>query len=105
MIVGNLLLICIIVNLIFISGFIESFKWLIGRIVGIKDYHSINLKPFTCSLCLSFWVQIIYLIYVHQLSLITICFAIVFANMTDVFDELFYTIKELILRFVKMFQS
>lgn len=61
---------CLIID---ISGFLTSIKTFIsktGRIYHIPflyniDAHNIRLKPFDCSLCMSFWSGIVFL-YAHN---------------------------------------
>lgn len=58
----NLLLIAIcVVIIVDISGFIDSVKHGLKRWLGIRG--EITLKPFDCSLCLTHWVGLIYLLF------------------------------------------
>lgn len=44
-----------------ISGFVDEFKYRLKRWLNIKN--DISLKPFDCSLCMSHWINVIYILY------------------------------------------
>lgn len=62
------IMICFIVDL---SGITGSIKWLLWERVfnKIGNPENIKMKPFDCSLCMTFWVGIIYLIVCGSFSL------------------------------------
>lgn len=58
----NLLLIAIcVVMIVDISGFIDSVKIGLKRWLGIKG--GVTIKPFDCSLCMTHWTGLIYLLF------------------------------------------
>lgn len=58
----NLLLIAIcVVMIVDISGFIDSVKFGLKRWLGIRG--GVTLKPFDCSLCMTHWTGLIYLLF------------------------------------------
>lgn len=58
----NLLLIAVcVVMIVDISGFIDSVKIGLKRWLGIKG--GVTLKPFDCSLCMTHWTGLIYLLF------------------------------------------
>lgn len=65
------IIVCFIVD---ISGFIDSVKQGLWKWVynGKKEYSEFRLKPFDCSLCLTFWSGLIYLLCVSQFNLLMI---------------------------------
>ena len=65
-----LILTVIICYLIDLSGIIGSVKWFIWKKIckGIGR----PVKPFECSLCMTFWIGLIFLILTAQLSLINV---------------------------------
>lgn len=69
-----LILTVIICYLIDLSGIIGSVKWFIWKRIckGIGRPENIRLKPFECSLCMTFWIGLIFLILTAQLSLINV---------------------------------
>ena len=64
-------IICYVVDL---SGIVGSVKWLIWKKIcnGIGKPENVKLKPFECSLCMTFWCGILYLILTAQLSLLSL---------------------------------
>ena len=64
-------IVCYIVD---ITDFVGSakqtlWKWVFGK---NKEYREFRLKPFDCSLCLSFWSGLFYLLFVGQLNILMI---------------------------------
>lgn len=61
-------IICYIVDL---SGIIGSVKWFIWKKIskGIGRPENIKLKPFECSLCMTFWIGLLYLILIGSFTL------------------------------------
>lgn len=73
MVIINLLLIAVIwVVIIDLSGFIDNFKsgikWLITK--GKMSNSDYRLKPFDCSLCMTFWTGLIYLLIIGKFTLV-----------------------------------
>lgn len=65
----NIICITVIVCYILdISGFIDEMKFSIRKWLNIKS--SISLKPFDCSLCMSHWLNLIYILYLIQQNVI-----------------------------------
>lgn len=60
------MIICIAVIVVFVvdySGVVENVKKMLWRWVkGNKVYIPFSVKPFDCSLCLTFWIGLIYLL-------------------------------------------
>ncbi len=83
----------IVVIIVDISGFIDSVKTLIGKVLHINN---VNLKPFDCSLCLNWWVSLAYLVITNELNLTTVMFALIMSVMTTVIGDLIYLIRDLI---------
>lgn len=95
MVVLDLLLINLIVVLIVdLSGFMTDFKKLVWRVLFKSAYQdSFRIKPFDCSLCMTFWISLIYLVCINQFSLINILVVLVLSYLT--------TTEALLLRAVK----
>ena len=83
----------IVVIIIDISGIVDEVKGLIGKILGISN---VRLKPLDCSLCMTFWVSMAYLIYANELSITTLMFSLLISVMTPVIQDLIYVIRDLI---------
>lgn len=92
MFITELLIITLLmVFIIDLSGFIDEIettlsKWLKGK-VRIP-------KPFNCSLCMSWWVNLIYLLCVGKFTLPYIALIALFAFLTPVFALLFIWLRE-----------
>lgn len=82
----------IVVIIVDISGFIDSVKSLIGKVLGINN---VNLKPFDCSLCLNFWVSLLYIYITNNLALSTILVALLCSTLTPVIGDLIYLIRDI----------
>lgn len=82
----------IAVIIIDVSGFIEELeaglaKWLKVRSVRIP-------KPFSCSLCVSWWAGLIYLICVGQVSLLMIAYTLLVAALTPVIGGIVFNLRD-----------
>lgn len=66
-----LLITAVVCYIIDISGITDTFKKVVWKTFakGVGDYHTLELKPFTCSLCMTFWCGIIYLLITSQFTL------------------------------------
>ena len=82
----------ITVIVIDISGFIDSIKEFIGKMLNISN---VRLKPFDCSFCLNFWTSMAYLICVDELSLTTLMVSLLLSVMTPAIQDLIYLIRDL----------
>ena len=72
----NILLISfIVVFIVDISGIVDTIKyWIWKKYVKYGDYHNLQLKPFSCSLCMTWWVNIIYIIAIGEFTIPYIAF-------------------------------
>ncbi len=55
-----------------------------------------DLRPFSCSLCASWWCMLIYLIVMHQFTLGYIVLAAVFSYFTNVYPTIFHFVESFI---------
>lgn len=105
MIIVNLLLIAVIVCFIVdCSGVVYEFKKFISRILTKKFKLSINpddlvIKPFDCSLCMTWWSGLIYLIIIQQFTLPYIAFVAFLALIASNISGLMMTIKDYLAAF------
>lgn len=67
--INILCLALIVIFLVDISGIIDSLKWAIGRWLNIRE---VRLKPFDCSLCMTWWVGLAYIIIIGEFSIYTL---------------------------------
>lgn len=93
----------IIVFIIDLSGFVDTVKSKLssllthGRIKS-SDY---RIRPFDCSLCMTFWCGLIYLFITHQFILSLIAFVCLLSITTTLTRDSFYTIYDLFIRLLK----
>lgn len=92
-----LLLSFIVVMIIDVSGFVDELKSVIKSILtnGKMSDPNYSLKPFDCSLCMTFWTGIVYLLIINNLTLFNITFTLFIAVMTPVIRDLIFMIREI----------
>ena len=96
MILINLLLITtILVFIIDLSGFTQSVQTFLKK--WLKTNKDIVIKPFMCSLCMTFWIGIIYLIAINQFTLIYFGFICLLSYMTPVIRDILKLIQDFII--------
>lgn len=96
----NLLLITlIVVHLIDLSGFIQTIKRTILKLLG-RPPQDFSLKPFDCSYCMTHHISVIYLLCIHQFTLINYVIVLSLAFMTPVIKDLMIYLKDLLTVFV-----
>ena len=83
----------IVVIIVDISGFIDSVKTLIGKVLGINN---VNLKPLDCSFCMNFWVSMAYLLITNELSITAVMVTLLLSTMTSIIKDAIYLIRDLI---------
>lgn len=73
-----LLIACCVVFIIDISGAVDNFiKPIIKLCLGVPQMRDINIKPLDCSLCITFWIGLIYILIVSPtlMSFFCVCAA------------------------------
>ena len=96
----NILLITlIVVHLIDLSGFIQTIKRTILKLLG-RPPQDFSLKPFDCSYCMTHHVSVIYLLCINQFTLINYVIVLSLAFMTPVIKDLMIYLKDLLTAFV-----
>ena len=94
----DLILIQIIVVLIIdMSGFIDSFKSLISKILtkGRIETSNYRLRPIDCSFCMNWWVGLVYLIIYNHLSLGYIALILILSFLTTSTKDILLYSKDL----------
>lgn len=98
MVIDLLFITVVVVFIIDLSGVITKIKHLISLILTngkiIKDNYSI--KPFDCSLCMTFWIGLIYISLV-KFTLLNLCLVCLFAFFTTVIKDILYLLKDIII--------
>ena len=93
----------IVVFIIDLSGFVDTMKSKIsslltrGRIKS-SDY---RIRPFDCSLCMTFWSGLIYLFIVDRFTIPLIAFVCLLSITTTLTKDTFYTLYDLFIRLLK----
>ena len=104
MILLNLLFIqLIIVFIIDLSGFVDTVKSKLSSILTKGKIKSADyrIRPFDCSLCMTFWSGLIYLLCIQQFTLPLIAFVCLLSITTTLSKDIFYTLSDLITRILK----
>lgn len=95
----------ILINLFFVlaldvAGFWRDFSAMLkGWLTNGKMKEPFDLKPFSCSLCCTFWVSLIYII-IAGFDLKMVIFALGLAVLSPVTASVINFVKNLMLRFI-----
>ena len=92
-----LLITAIVVYIVDLSGFTQSWKQAISAKFGGKCRIG---KPFDCSLCMTWWVCLIYPICTGDISLGTIAFAALLSHLSNPIGELMIFIREWMIQII-----
>lgn len=92
-----LILTLIIVFIVDVSGIVESVEQALSKrkktVVRIP-------RPWSCSLCLSWWAGLIYLFVTQSFTIPMIGFVALMSLMTPVFSGILVSVRELLLKIV-----
>ena len=93
----------IVVFIIDLSGFVDTMKSKLSSILtrGMIKSSNYHIRPFDCSLCMTFWSGLIYLFVVDQFTLPLIAFVCLLSITTTLTKDTFYTIYDLFIRLLK----
>lgn len=95
----NLLYICLIVALVFESGFWDALDGYIGEWFGL-GYHLPHI--FMCALCQCFWLSLLYVILSGNISLFNVVLCLINAHMVNVMIPLFKTVQNIIMKIIEL---
>ena len=73
-----------------------------GWITGGKIVKPINIKPFSCSLCMTFWTSLIYLAISHRLPFYTFAFGCLVAFLTPRIKDILLTLDSLLCKLINL---
>jgi len=94
-----LLIHLIIVFILDISGFVED---------GIQPFfikhfkHRLRSKPWTCDMCQTLWVGIIYLLITSQFTILNLSFVFLLSYLSPVTNNLMLAIREALLKITNL---
>ena len=99
-----LVITAIIVFVVDLSGVVlllkkKLWKWLYGYIPYKIDW---SIKPFDCSLCLTFWIGILYFIIIGQFSILILGYICLLSFLTPIIQEILLVIKDILIRLLKL---
>lgn len=78
-----------------VLGFWDEFSKLISKIITKgKVVKPIDIKPFSCSTCMSFWTNLVYMFIVQQFSIFNVLFIIVLAMFAPEMGSLIIMFKD-----------
>lgn len=104
----NILLIAVIVVCIVdISGFIDTLKSALSKLLTKGKFSNSNysLKPIDCSLCLTWWIGLIYLICYNSVSLLNIAILLLIAISTPIINDIIRLIQDLITKLIQVIEK
>ena len=99
-----LLIAVIIVVIIDISGFIDSLKSGLKKVLtkGRMSDPYYSLKPFDCSFCMTWWTGLIWLLVIHNVTLWMLAYLLLICVMTPVIKDVIILIRETMLKIIKL---
>lgn len=105
MILINLLLISLIVVFIVdISGVVDNLKsgikWLLTK--GKMSGSEYRLKPLDCSLCMIFWICLIYLLIIGKFTLPYIAFTCLLATFSAILKNTILLLEDIINKIIQL---
>ena len=104
----DLFLIAVItVCIIDLSGFLGTLKSVLSKTltkgkISNSDY---QLKPIDCSLCMTWWCGLIYLIINNQLTLLNVSILLLIAVSTPIINDTIRLIQDLITKIINIINS
>ena len=71
-----------------------------GWLTNGKIKKPIQLKPFSCSVCMSWWTNLAYIIVTNQFSILMILYILVLSWTTPIISSILTLVKNLFLKFI-----
>lgn len=93
------MLTCIVVFIVDLSGFVQSMKKALVKFRIIKDEY-VQIKPFDCSLCMSWWIGLIYIYLNNQFTISGVFLVSMFAFITPLLNTIIHFITDTIGLFI-----
>lgn len=99
----NVLLIAVIfVIAIDIAKFWDEFSSYISYIITKgKSKKSWDIKPMSCSFCMTFWTSVVYMIIANQFSILNTAYIIFISYMTGIIYEILVKFYDLIIKILR----
>lgn len=93
--IQQLLVACIVVFVVDLSGFTDSWRDGLARILKVRELRP--LKPFDCSLCMTWWACLLYPVFTGDFSLLTVASAAALAFLSRTIYAVLLFISESLL--------
>lgn len=88
----------IVIYIVDVSGFTDSWLAAFSRWLG----HTVtSVKPFSCSLCMTWWAGIVYLLATGRFCLPLIAYVALFSFLSFPISEFLIFIKETLLKWIR----
>ena len=71
-----------------------------GWMTNGKIKKPITLKPFNCSVCMSFWTNLAYIIVTNQFSILMVLYILVLSWTTPIISSILTLVKNLFLKLI-----
>lgn len=99
-----LILTCLIVWIEDLTDFVDTMKvklwnWTYNHSVPYKPF---TIKPFDCSLCLSFWIGLIYIVLAGQFTIPMIGYVGLLSFMTPVICDVLRMMKDIMVKIIDL---
>ena len=86
----------ICVCIIDLSGFVQEMERMLKKWLKIQKGDVRIPKPFSCSLCMTFWSGLIYLLMTGQFTLLMVAYLLVVSVLTPQIKDTIYLLKDTI---------
>lgn len=102
--IKDLLVICtIVVCIVDVSGFVFEIKERIRKWLGIRS--EISIKPFDCSMCMTFWSGLVYLVVCSEINLYNLCLLLLIAVNSEAVHQTVRLGQSLLLKIINMLDT
>ena len=97
---------CLLITIIFVIitdqlHFFEDFTSSVKSLLTKGKFRNpINIKPFNCSTCMSFWTNLIYILIVGKFSIFMIGYILLLSWTTPLINSIFTLLKNLFLKII-----
>lgn len=103
MILQLLIIQIIIVNLVDLSGFVDTVKhWLYGWLWKGRPYRDFEFKPWSCDYCMTHHIGLIYLLITGQLTLLTYMLLLILSYIAPITRDILILIKDTLIKIIDL---
>ena len=88
----------LVIYIVDVSGFTDSWLAAFSKWLGHPVY---SFKPFTCSLCMTWWAGFVYLIVTGRFCLPLLAYVALFSYLSFPISETLIFIKEILLKWIR----